>query len=319
MILVSAPLSPSSLGWLRTQVSLPVVTSKLNAASEEQWSQTQILVVRTDTSVTADTLRKLPQLKLIVTATSGFDHIDLNATQAHNITVAHCPNANAISAAEQTLHLILATLKNAHQCHQALSKNLWRHHLPFSAELTKKHIGLIGFGRVARRLTKMLQGFDVHIASYDPYIDPQEIKDHGVTPMGRTEVFRWADILSLHLPLTRKTKQMINRSTLEQMNSDTILINCSRGEILNEDDVVQWLQSGELKAIGLDVFSVEPLPEKSSLRAMPQAYLTPHLGGYTEEARQRASQEAAETIVDFLNEIPLNATLPPESGWAQDL
>ena len=258
------------------------------------------LLIRSRTRIDADLLEMAPQLKSIVSATSGYDHIDLSSCRLKDLRVFYTPDANAQSAAEHTLLLILGTLRKSGLFLHAMKNRQWKDQCPYGQTLESKTLGVIGLGRVGSRVAKWCKDLGAKIVAYDPYQSDESFRKLSIERSGLTEVFAQSDILSLHTPLTKKTRHIINRQTLELVPHGVILVNAARGPLVDEGALIAALESGQVRAAGLDVYEHEPLAESSRLRQFPQAFLSPHIGAYTQEAFQASSSEAIECLSSFI-------------------
>ena len=246
------------------------IRSETQQPTEEELKEVEALLIRSRTKVGDKLLSKANRLKVIVTATSGFDHIDLLACKEKNIQVAYTPNANAQSTAELTLFMILATLRNIPSIEMAKKQLKWKDQIQTGQELKGKTVGIIGLGRVGGTLAKLLSAFDTEILAYDPYLDGETIESRYAKKTNMTELLKASDIISLHVPLTPETRNMIAANTLEEVSSDSYLINCSRGSVVNEADLLTFLDNGDLSGAALDVFTFEPLKPDSPIRNTPK-------------------------------------------------
>jgi D-3-phosphoglycerate dehydrogenase / 2-oxoglutarate reductase len=273
------------------------------------------LVIRSKFKVTAEVLNQCSELQAIVTCTSGYDHIDLVETQKRNITVMYTPEANAISAAELTWALILNARKKVLAAHKEVKAGQWNRDLFLSNELAGHTLGVVGLGRIGSRVAKIANAFEMKVLAFDPYQTEENFVKANATRCSYEEVLKQADILTFHVPQTFETKNMFSRSQLEYVSPELILVNASRGQVVNEDDVVEALNNNKLRFAAFDVFAKEPLSRESKLLKCQNVLLTPHLGAYTEEAFLKASFEGAQRLTDlFLHQKTLN-TLPLQNDW----
>ena len=230
------------------------------------------------------------------------------------------PMANAMSAAELTLCQMLNLTKSSISLHNGIIKNQsWKHHYSFFGELNRKLLGIIGYGHVGQRVSQLAKAFGMDIQVYDPYIDDAIIRQHNVFRVGLIELLRTSDFTSLHVPLTSETKKMINYQTLEHFNPDGYLLNMSRGEVIDENALIEALQKKKIKGAALDVFMKEPLTKDSRFLKIPNVLLTPHVGGYTRESYIRASQDAVDKILEFFGAGKVTDYLPPNVEWSKFL
>jgi D-3-phosphoglycerate dehydrogenase / 2-oxoglutarate reductase len=283
--------------------------------SEELLPTAHALVIRSKFKVTPEILNQCPELQAIVTCTSGYDHIDLAETKKRNITVMYTPDANAISAAELTWALILNARKKVLAAHKDVKAGQWNRDLFLSNELAGYTLGVVGLGRIGSRVAKIANAFEMKVLAFDPYQTEDNFIKAGATRSSYEEVLKQADILTFHVPQTFETKNMFGRSQVEYISPELILVNASRGQVVNEDDVVEALNNNNLSFAAFDVFAKEPLSRESKLMKCQKVLLTPHLGAYTEEAFLKASLEGAKRLTDlFLNQKTLN-TLPLQNDW----
>ena len=314
-ILVCDRYSQEALSYLQSQIECEMSRSVGRIPTEKEIHEAEVLLIRSRSVLEAPLLKSAKNLKLILSATSGFDHIDLKTCEEMGIKVMHTPQANVHSAAELTLTHMLVTSRKAIEAHEAVINYRWKDDLPRGVELSGKTVGIIGLGRVGTRVAQLAQVFGCEVVACDPYVEPEKMKQLGVEPMGMNELLRSVDILTLHTPLTDETRGMINRKTLELMPESAILINVSRGALVVEQDLVDALNAGRLAAAGLDVFAKEPPAKESPILKCKTAVLTPHVGAYTEESFKKAGMEAAEKVVAFIKENRLSDDLPPHVGW----
>lgn len=270
------------------------------------------LVIRSSTKVDKDFLNKTPHLKFLVTATSGFDHIDLQAAKDMGLRVFHVPETQSVAAAELTIAMIFNCARLWTKANAQLRKGDWQRSLLLGRQVTGLQLGLVGLGRVGREVAQRARGLGMKVSAFDPYIE-DEVSD--VTMLGFEELMRTSDVVSLHVPKTKETFQMIKKETLEWMNTSAILINMSRGDVINEADLtVHLLENPEFMA-GLDVFAKEPLVLKSRLLELTNVCLTPHIGASTKEALRASSEKALNKVLSLLKGETVEGELPPKAQW----
>lgn len=273
------------------------------------------LLIRSRTRIDEELLKKARQLQLIITCTSGFDHIDLDATQKWGITVMHTPTANIDSAAQLTWGLVLNCVNNIQQAHRMMKSGEWNRDLITGIELTGRTYGVIGIGRIGTRVAEIAQAFGMNVVAFDPYQDDEVFERLNIPRLSYEEVLKTADIISFHVPKTLETEHMLNRSQFEYIHRGIILVNTSRGSVINENDLAEALEKGWLRSVGLDVFEKEPLQRNSKLLTFPNVVLTPHIGANTEDAFFKASQIAANKLMAFFIDGSTSDTLPPRAPW----
>lgn len=281
----------------------------------EELISAHALLIRSRTPINEALLDKARQLQVVITATSGFDHIDLEATQKWGVTVMHTPNANIESAAQLTWMLVLGCCHQLPQVNKMIKTGEWKRELLSSLELSGRTYGVIGLGRIGSRVAQLAQAFGMNVIAYDPYQEDSVFTKLGIERHSYEEVLKGADVMSFHVPKTLETEHMLNRSHFEYINRDMILINSSRGSVIKENDLIEALEKGWLRGVGLDVFEKEPLPKHSKLLTFPNVIMTPHVGASTDEAFFKASQLAAEKLVRFFIDGSTSDTLPPRVPW----
>jgi D-3-phosphoglycerate dehydrogenase len=258
------------------------------------------LIIRSATTVNADILEKAPNLKLVIRAGEGTDNIDKKLCALKGVKVSNTPGANGNSAAEQAIALMFAVLRKTAAAHGSMLKGEWEKTKFQGNELTGKTVGLVGFGRIGQIVAKRIQGFDPKVLFSDPFIEKSDLTyAHHATV---DQIFKEADIISLHTPLLESTRGMVHKRLLETMKPTAILINASRGEVVNQPDLIEHLKAKKIRGAGLDVFDKEPLAKDSELLKLDNVVLTPHLGASTDEAQVRVGEMAMlQTIEFFLN------------------
>lgn len=290
---------------------------KLSALTDlgDHLSQATGLIIRSKTKITRELLAQAPHLKLIITCTSGFDHIDLQATQEKNIHVMFTPDANAVSAAELTWGLILNTHRPFFDSHKQIKAGLWEREKLQGFELFGRTLGIVGLGRIGQKVAAFAKAFGMNVVAFDPYCEDEAFAKFNLERSSYEELLKQSDIITFHVPLTPETKNMMNRSHFEYTNKDVVIINASRGSVVNEDDLFEALENGTVRAAGLDVFSKEPLTRESKLLKSTKVVLTQHIGALTEEAFAKASMEACSLCIDFLKTNKTQNTLPFKNNW----
>ncbi len=266
------------------------------------------LIIRSATKVNAELLEKSPNLKLVIRAGEGTDNIDKLACQAKGVKVANTPGANNNSAAEHAIALMMTVLRKTAQANATMKSGGWDKSKYTGVELANKKVGVVGFGRIGQIVAKRLAGFEPELLFFDPFVKESDLP-YATKAKNLQEIFSTCDVVTLHTPLMEQTKGMINADLLNLMQPHSILVNASRGGIVNEDDLLQVLKDKKIRAAGFDVFAQEPLQEDSPLRSLDNIILTPHLGASTEEAQLRVGEMAVNQINEFfinnnlLNEV----------------
>ncbi|HEY1078793.1 MAG TPA: NAD(P)-dependent oxidoreductase, partial [Bdellovibrio sp.] len=246
---------------------------------------------------------------------SGFDHIDLDATQKWGVTVMHTPSANVDSAAQLTWGLVLNCVNNIQQGHKMVKAGDWNRDAITGIELSGRNYGIVGLGRIGTRVAEIAQAFGMNVVAFDPYQEDSVFEKLKIPRLSYEEVLKTADVVSFHVPKTLETEHMLNRSHFEYLHRGIVLINTSRGSVINENDLCEALGKGWLRAVGLDVFEKEPLQRNSNLLTYNNVTMTPHIGANTEDAFFKASQVAANKLMAFFVDGSTSDTLPPRAPW----
>jgi D-3-phosphoglycerate dehydrogenase len=269
------------------------------------------LLIRSEVKVVDEVINNADKLKIICRAGTGVDNVDILSATKKGIIVMNVPGGNTISACEHTIGLILAMMRNIPQAHNALKSGLWEREKFTGSELQGKVLGLLGLGRIGSEVAKRMLSFGMKVIAYDPYVSEMYCKQIGVEIKSLEEVLKEADIISLHLPKTETTKNLLNKDTFLKMKDGVRIVNCARGGIVNEKDLLEALKSGKVFSAALDVFEKEPTTS-SPLFELPNVVVTPHLGASTEEAQIKIANEVAEMFIDyFFNNIIRNAVNLP--------
>jgi len=264
------------------------------------------LIIRSATKVNAELLSAAPNLKYVIRAGEGTDNIDKVACAEKGVKVSNTPGANNNSAAEHAIALMMTTLRNTASAHKKMKEGGWDKSLFTGLELADKKVGIVGFGRIGQIVAKRISGFEPKVLFYDPFLESSDIS-YASKAKDLEEIFSTCDVITLHTPLMDATKNLIGHELLNIMKSNSILINVSRGGIVDENALYDVLKDKKIRGAGFDVFATEPLPADSPLRTLDNLITSPHLGASTEEAQLRVGQMAVHQIQEFfLKENHLN-------------
>ena len=274
------------------------------------------LVVRSETKVTSPVIEAGRNLKVVARAGIGVDNIDLDAATRAGIAVVNAPIGNTVAAAEHTLALMLSLARNVPQACASMKEGQWQRSAFMGIEVRNKTLGIIGLGRVGSEVARRASSFGMRLIAFDPFVAPDFAARLGVTTMTLDELLPQADFITLHTPLTPGTTKMINKEQLAKMKPGARLINVARGELVDEDALLEALENEQLAGVALDVFTNEP-PGDLPLLRHPRLMATPHLGASTQEAQREVAIEAAEQVIAVLNGQPARNTVnapfvPPE-------
>ncbi|NWG34138.1 MAG: hypothetical protein HXY42_06820 [Chloroflexi bacterium] len=257
------------------------------------------LIVRGRTRVTASVIDAASRLKVIGRAGVGVDNIDLEAAKRHGITVVNAPTSTSVAVAELTFGLLLALAREIPRADSAMKQGKWLKKELEGVELNGKTLGVIGFGRIGMEVGKRAAAFGMNVIAYDPLIPEEEIKRRGADPASLQDLYAWSDFISLHMPLTVDTRDMIGRQAFAHMKDGVRIVCAARGGIIDESALVEALNSGKVAGAALDVFSVEP-PGLTEAVSHPRVIATPHIGAQTAEAQSRASVDIAQEVLSAL-------------------
>jgi D-3-phosphoglycerate dehydrogenase / 2-oxoglutarate reductase len=284
----------------------------------EAISRYDAIVIRSATKLTAEVIERAGRLKVIGRAGVGIDNVDVDAATRRGIVVANAPESTVVSAAEHTIGLLVALSRNIPQAHAALKQGRWERKTYGGVELADKTLGVLGFGRIGQQVARRAAGLGMRVVAYDPFVAPDRFRELGVEPLDRAEdVYAAADFLTLHLPLTDETRRSIGADAFVQMKDGVRLVNAARGELVDEEALLEALRSGKVGGAALDVFSAEPYT--GPLLELDNVVATPHLAASTEEAQDRAGVIIAEQVAAALEGgLVTNAVNIPVIG-AEDL
>ncbi len=275
------------------------------------------LVVRSETKVTADVIAAGSKLLVIGRAGVGVDNIDVDAATQRGIVVVNAPAGNTIAVAEHTIGLIIAAARNIPRAAAALAEGRWERSKFMGVEICGKTLGVLGLGRIGTEVAKRAQGFEMNVIGYDPYVSEEHANRIGVRLVDFDTLIRESDFLTIHVPATAQTNSLISREQLEQMKPSAWIVNCARGGIVNEQDLLDALDRGVIAGAALDVFAVEPAGDNPLVRH-PRVVATPHLAASTQEAQVNVAVQLAEQIVAVLEgrPAPFAVNAPPISAEA---
>src|SRR6202453_2363479 len=311
-IIVADKISERGIALLREtgwQVVLPEAAALLNELTAADG-----LIVRSATRVTAELLDKAERLRVIGRAGVGVDNVNMDAATRRGVLVMNTPGGNAVSVAEHTFALLLALTKQVPKANTGIHAGLWEKSSS-GVELRGKTIGLIGFGRVGMEVARRAKGFDMKVIAFDPYVSQSVAKELEVELIPLEEVLKRADVISLHTALSPSTEKIINAAAIAQMKKGARLVNCARGELIDEVALAEALKSGHLAGAAVDTFAKEP-PKDSPLIGLPNVIATPHIAGSTVEAQEQVGTLIAQQVRDYLAEglIRNAVNMPALSG-----
>jgi D-3-phosphoglycerate dehydrogenase len=257
------------------------------------------LVVRSATKVTAEVIEAAPALEVIGRAGVGLDNVEVEAATRRGIVCMNTPGGNTIAAAEHTVALLLATARKLPQAHGHLKGGKWERERFLGAEVYGKTLGIVGLGRIGAEVARRAQGFAMTVIAYDPYLTEEVAQRLGVELVELETLYRRADFITVHVPLTKDTRGLIGAAELARMKDGVRLVNCARGGIVDEAALAAAVQSGKVAGAAFDVFEREP-PWGSPILDQEAIVVTPHLGASTEEAQTSVAVAIAQQVADLL-------------------
>lgn len=258
------------------------------------------VVIRSGTKITSDILDDTTRLKVIGRAGSGVDNIDIVAATKHGVVVMNAPGGNTVTTAEHAIALMLSLARQIPQASASMKEGKWEKKNFIGIELTSKVLGIVGLGNVGKNVAKRALGLKMEVIAYDPYISKDDAFKIGVDLVSLDELYARADFITYHTSLTPETRDMLNKQAIAKMKKGVIIINCARGALINEKDLLDALESGYIRGAALDVFSMEPPSQDMLLLKHPHVILTPHLGASTFEAQKKVALLIAQQVSAFL-------------------
>ena len=259
------------------------------------------LAVRSATKVTAEILAAAPKLRVIGRAGTGVDNIDLAAATRRGVVVMNAPGGNSVSVAEHTLALLLSLARQIADASQSTRGGKWeKKKFSSGRELLGKTLGVVGTGNIGALVVQRAKSFGMKVIAYDPFLSADAAAKLGVELVELPEIFRRSDAITLHVPLTEQTKNMVSAPQIAQMKPGALLINCARGGLVDERALAEALKGKKLGGAALDVFETEPPAADHPLFSCENFIATPHLGGSTEDAQQNVAVIVCEAMVEYL-------------------
>ncbi len=257
------------------------------------------LIVRSGTKVTAEVIAAAERLKVVGRAGSGLDNVDTPAATRRGIVVMNTPGGNTVTTAEHTMAMMCSMTRRIPQAMASLKGGKWEKERFMGVELYNKTLGIVGIGQIGGYLAKLAQGMAMNVVAYDPYLAEERAREMGVEVVSLDDLFRRADIISVHTPLTAETRSLLNAAAFEKMKPGVMIVNCARGGIINETDLAEALKTKKVAAAAFDVFEDEPVKPGHPLLELDNFIATPHIGASTTEAQENVAVGIAEQIVDY--------------------
>lgn len=259
------------------------------------------ILIRSATKMTEEYIALGTNLRVIGRAGVGVNNVDVPAATRRGIVVANAPQSNVVTAAEHTMALMLALARNVPQANRSLTEHKWERSKFGGVEMYEKTLGVIGFGRIGQLVAERAKGFGMHVVAYDPFVGADRYRDLGVEKAGSAEdVYAVADFITIHLPVTPETRGFLNADAIARMKDGVRIVNCARGELVDDEALKAALDSGKVAGAALDVFPSEPITDYPLFDGYDNVVVTPHLGASTAEAQDRAGVQTAEQVIAAL-------------------
>jgi D-3-phosphoglycerate dehydrogenase len=317
-IVVAEKISSSAIDILREEKRWTIVTpDQLDGRLASEIADADALIVRSAVQANAALLEHAHKLRVIGRAGVGVDNVDLEAATRLGIAVMNTPGANAVAVAEHTMTMALAMARHLCRADALMHAGKWEKKSLQGTELRGKTLGIVGLGRIGMEVSRRARAFGMKLVAHDPFVSPEVARQAEIELTTLEKVLATADYVTLHLALTPQSAGMINAETLRKMKKGARLINCARGELVDEAALAAALREGHLAAAALDVFTEEP-PKNSPLLTMPNVILTPHIGGSTHEAQEAVGVQIAVQVREFLRRgVMQNAVNVPSVSDAE--
>jgi D-3-phosphoglycerate dehydrogenase len=298
-IVVAEKISAKAVDLLKEPNWTVLTADQLDGRLADELGSADALLVRSAVQVDAALLEHATKLRVIGRAGVGVDNIDLDAATRKGIAVMNTPGANAVAVAEHTLGMMLAMARHLCRADALMHAGKWEKKSLQGTELRGKTLGIVGLGRIGMEVAQRAKPFGMEIVAHDPFVSVSVAKEHGIKLTSLDDVYSTADYLTLHVGLTPQTTGMINAESIKKMKKGVRLVNCARGELIQEADLAEALKQGQVAGAALDVFAEEP-PTNSPLLLLQNVILTPHIGGSTHEAQEAVGFQIAQQVKEYL-------------------
>ncbi|MDY6782898.1 MAG: phosphoglycerate dehydrogenase [Cyanobacteriota bacterium] len=308
-VLVSDSVDQAGIDILSQVAQVDIKTNLSPEDLEKIIPEYDALMIRSGTRVTEAVIDAGAQLKIVGRAGVGVDNVDIPAATRRGIVVVNSPEGNTTAAAEQALALMMALSRFTPHAHQSMREGRWDRKKFMGTEVYKKTLGVVGLGKIGSHVATVAKAMGMQIIAYDPFITAERAEQLGCRLAELDLIFREADYITLHVPKTPETANMINAETLAKMKPSARIINCARGGIIDEAALAEALEAGTIAGAALDVFESEPLGESPLRELGSKIILTPHLGASTEEAQVNVAIDVAEQIRDVLLGLPARSAV----------
>jgi len=295
IVLITEELSPAGIDLLSGDFEIREVDGADRAALLPALASADAVIIRSATKIDAEAIAAAPNLKVVARAGVGLDNVDVKAATNAGVMVVNAPQSNIVSAAEQAIALLFAVARRTPTANASLKSGQWKRSRFTGVEILDKTVGVVGLGKIGQLVAQRLAAFGTHLIAYDPYVQPARAAQYGVRLVTLEELLREADIITIHLPKTPETLDLISERELAMVKPGVIIVNAARGGLINEDALAIALKEGRIGGVGLDVFATEPTTS-SPLFEFDNVVVTPHLGASTDEAQEKAGTAVARSV-----------------------
>jgi len=285
----------------------PVLTAEQLKATIKDY---EALIIRSSSKITKDMISVAEKLKIIGRAGVGVDNVDIEAATERGIVVINSPEGNTVAASEHTIALMLSMIRHIPAADASVKEGAWERSRLMGKEVFHKNIGIIGMGKVGSRVASIVKAMGMKVFVYDPFARKERVEELGAHHVASLDdIWKLSDFITLHVPKTKDTMNLINKDSLAKMRKGVKIINCARGGLVNEADLAEAIKSGWVEMAAIDVFEKEPIDDSPLLKLGGKVVLTPHLGASTEEAQINVAVDVAEQIRDLFRGLPARSAV----------
>jgi D-3-phosphoglycerate dehydrogenase len=306
VVLIAEELSPATVGVLGSDFEIRhcdgANRDELLAALK---SGVDAVLIRSATKMDAEAISAATGLRVIARAGVGLDNVDIPAATAAKVLVINAPTSNIVSAAELAIALMMASARNISPAHASLRAGKWARSKFSGTEMFEKTLGIVGFGKIGQLVAHRMKAFGMNVIAYDPYLTAEKVSTLGVKLVELDELLKTSDFITIHLPKTKETINLIGEEALSKVKPSVHIVNAARGGVLDEAALYKAITEGRVAGAGIDVYATEPCTD-SPLFSLDQVVATPHLGASTEEAQERAGIDVAHSVRKALAGEPVS-------------
>jgi D-3-phosphoglycerate dehydrogenase / 2-oxoglutarate reductase len=300
-ILVKEQIAESGVALLRERFDVDLGADWSDEQFRERLPEYDGILIRSATKMTEELIELGAKLKVIGRAGVGVNNVDVPAATKRGVIVVNAPQSNVVTAAEHTFALLLALARKIPQAHASLTEHKWERSKFNGVEVYEKTLGIVGFGRIGQLVAQRARGFGMYVVAYDPFVSAERYRELGAEKAeSPAEVYAKADFLTIHLPVTPETRGFLDADAFAAMKDGVRIVNCARGELVDDAALKDALDSGKVAGAALDVFPSEPITDYPLFDGYDNVVVTPHLGASTTEAQDRAGTQTAEQIIAAL-------------------